>query len=123
MRGTAARALSTIGLLVIMAGAGTPAVSADAGFPHVVHITAKRFEYTPRHITLKKNVPVVLELESLDRLHGFNAPGLGIRADIPPGHVARIALTPAKTGVFPFHCDIFCGSGHEGMTGRITVVE
>ena len=89
----------------------------------VIQITAKRFEYSPKEITLKKDVPVVLEFTSLDRLHGFNCPGLKLRMDIRPGKVNTLRFTPDKAGTFPFHCDNFCGSGHEGMTGTITVTE
>ncbi|HUL21351.1 MAG TPA: cupredoxin domain-containing protein [Thermodesulfobacteriota bacterium] len=89
----------------------------------VIQITAKKFEYSPKEITLKKGVPVVLEFTSLDRLHGFNCPGLGIRLDIRPGKANRIRFVPDKVGMFPFHCDNFCGSGHEGMRGTITVTE
>ena len=89
----------------------------------VIQITAKKFEYSPKEITLKKGVPVVLEFTSLDRLHGFNCPGLGIRLDIRPGKANRIHFVPDKVGMFPFHCDNFCGSGHEGMRGTITVTE
>ena len=89
----------------------------------VIQITAKKFEYSPKDIKVKKDVPVVLEFISLDRLHGFNCPGLGIRADIFPGKTNQLRFTPNKAGSFPFHCDNFCGFGHEGMTGTITVEE
>jgi cytochrome c oxidase subunit 2 len=89
----------------------------------VFQITAKRFEYSPKDITVKKGIPVVLEFTALDRLHGFNCPGLGIRADIRPGKVTTVRFVPQKVGIFPFHCDNFCGSGHEGMRGTITVTE
>ena len=86
-------------------------------------ITAKRFEYSPKEITVKKGVPVVLQFASADRLHGFNCPSLGIRADIHPGKTNSIRFVPDKAGTFPFHCDNFCGSGHEGMRGTIIVTE
>ncbi len=89
----------------------------------VIQITAKRFEYSPKEITLKKGVPVVLEFTSLDRLHGFNCPGLKLRMDIPPGKINPLRFTPDRAGTFPFHCDNFCGSGHEGMRGTIIVTE
>ena len=89
----------------------------------VIQITAKRFEYSPKDITVKKGVPVVLEFTSLDRLHGFDCPGLGICADIRPGKVTQVRFVPQKVGIFPFHCDNFCGTGHEGMKGTITVTE
>ncbi len=89
----------------------------------VIQIKAKKFEYTPSEITLKKGVPVVLELASLDRLHGFNCPAFGIRGDIQPKKITKIRFTPDKVGTFEFHCDIFCGSGHETMTGKFIVTE
>ena len=89
----------------------------------VIKVSAKKFEYSPSRITVKKGVPVVLELTSLDRLHGFNCPALGIRGDINPGKTTTIEFTPQKAGTFPFHCDNFCGSGHESMQGTIIVTE
>jgi len=89
----------------------------------VIQITAKRFEYSPKEITVKKGVPVVFQFTSLDRLHGFNCPGLKLRLDIRPGKVNTLRFTPDKAGTFPFHCDNFCGSGHEGMKGTIIVTE
>ena len=89
----------------------------------VVKISAKRFEYNPREITLKKGTPVTLQLTTEDRLHGFSIPAMNVRSDIPPGKVTEVKLTPQKAGQFDFFCDIFCGSGHEGMNGKITVTD
>ena len=88
-----------------------------------IHITAKKFEFTPDTITLKKGEPVVLVLSSQDRKHGFNLRGFGIRADVNPGGTARIRFNPNKTGKFTFSCDVFCGEGHEDMTGTMVVTE
>ena len=89
----------------------------------VIKITAKRFEYSPKDITVKKGVPVVLEFTSQDRLHGFNCPGLKIRGDVRPGQVTQVRFVPQEARPYLFHCDNFCGTGHEGMTGTITVKE
>ena len=89
----------------------------------VIKVTAKRFSYTPNAITVKKGIPVVLQFTSLDRMHGFNCPDLDIRTDIPPEKVTELRFTPQKAGTFPFHCDNFCGTGHDGMTGKIIVTE
>jgi cytochrome c oxidase subunit 2 len=89
----------------------------------VIQITAKKFEYSPNEIRLKKGVPVVLALTSLDRLHGFNIFDFGVRADINPGQVSRVRIVPEKAGTFVFRCDIYCGEGHEGMEGKLIVEE
>lgn len=88
-----------------------------------IHITAKNFAFTPDTITLKKGEPVVLVLSSQDRKHGFSLRGFGIRTDVNPGGSARVRFTPNKTGKFTFSCDIFCGDGHEEMTGTVVVTE
>ena len=54
---------------------------------------------------------------------GFNLPDFGVRADIVPGKTTRLRLVPDKLGTFIFLCDVFCGSGHEEMNGKLTVVE
>ena len=88
----------------------------------VIKITARRFTYLPRELTLKKGVPVILELTSADVVMGFSAPDFdNVRADIVPGQVARVRLVPDKAGTFPYLCDIFCGDGHEQMSGTIRV--
>ena len=94
-----------------------------AGAEQVIRLTAKKFEYTPNEITLKKGVPVVLEITSLDRDHGFKVPELGVRADVKPGETTRVRIVPDRTGRFEFRCDVFCGSGHEDMAGELVVVD
>jgi cytochrome c oxidase subunit 2 len=96
-------------------------VSADA--VKIIKVSAKRFEYSPSQISLKKGKPVILQLTTEDRTHGFSIPDMHLRADLVPGKVSELKITPEKTGEFGFFCDVFCGSGHEGMNGTITVTE
>jgi cytochrome c oxidase subunit II len=88
----------------------------------VIRITARKFAFLPGEITLKRGVPVVLEFVTADVVMGFSAPDFKVRADIIPGEVARVRLVPQQTGTFEYLCDIFCGDGHEGMSGKIHVV-
>src|SRR3954470_8708918 len=89
----------------------------------VIKITAKKFNYTPGEVKLKKGVPVILEFRTQDVMMGFNLPDFNVRADMVPGKVTRLRLTPDKTGTFVFLCDVFCGTGHEEMNGKLTVVD
>ena len=86
-----------------------------------IRIEARKFEFVPEKIELKKGEPAVLEFTTADVLMGFNAPDFKVRADIAPGQVARVHLAPDKTGDFDFFCDNFCGEGHETMSGTIRV--
>jgi cytochrome c oxidase subunit 2 len=97
--------------------------SATAAGEQVIHMTAKKFEYNPSEITVKKGQPVVIEIVSLDRKHGFTIPELNIRMDVKPGEKNVVRFTPDRAGTFNFHCDNFCGEGHEGMAGKLIVQE
>ena len=91
--------------------------------PKVIEITAKKFEFTPSEITLKKGEPVILRLTSSDRVHGFMSRPLKIDTDIPNDRTKDVALTPNTAGDFTVICDHYCGTGHGGMKMKITVVE
>lgn len=126
------RRTTATGLLVVALGLSgatlggallAQAQTNNANQEQVIKIVARRFAYTPNEIVLKKGQPVVLEFTSIDFVHGFKIPDLNIRADLPPGKVTRIRLTPENAGVYDFLCDNFCGSDHEEMSGRIIVKE
>src|SRR5205807_4717222 len=55
-----------------------------------IKVTAKKFEFSPDTIKLKRGVAVTLELTALDRKHGFVVPELGIRADVEPRKTTRL---------------------------------
>lgn len=86
-----------------------------------VAIAASRFEFTPETVTVKRGQPVTLVLTSFDRIHGFKIAEFGIRADIVPDRETRVSLNPDKAGRFTFFCDIFCGDGHDEMSGTLIV--
>jgi cytochrome c oxidase subunit 2 len=122
MGGNTKKALAVLtGAATLMAGIWATTVSGDS--EKVVRVTARKFEYEPATIVLKKGEPVILELTSEDRLHGFNLPAFGVRQDVLPGVPMRVAFTPDKAGRFTFACDIFCGDGHDYMHGVVIVEE
>jgi cytochrome c oxidase subunit 2 len=87
----------------------------------VVKLSARKFEFSPATIRVKKGVPVRLEISSEDRKHGFSLRAFGVRADVLPGKPSVVKFTPDKTGEFTFSCDVFCGDGHEDMEGKFVV--
>jgi cytochrome c oxidase subunit 2 len=116
-------ALIITGLALLSLSASRVSSSLARPTEKVVRLTARKFEFSPSEISLKKGEPVVLEIQSADVRHGFSLPDFGVRADLKPGTVSRISFTPTKTGQFTFVCDVFCGSGHEDMSGTISVTE
>jgi cytochrome c oxidase subunit 2 len=98
-----------------------PVRAADA--PRRIEVTAKRFEYIPGDITLKKGEPVVLVLHSVDVAHGVKFAELNLKADIGTAGTSELAFTPDKVGTFVGHCSHFCGSGHGTMVLTLHVTE
>lgn len=96
-------------------------IDARAAPPRVIKVHARRFIFTPDHITLAPHENVVFEVTAQDTMMGFSIPQFGVRADVPPGAVVKVAATAGDAGTVPFLCDIFCGSGHESMNGVIVV--
>jgi cytochrome c oxidase subunit II len=87
----------------------------------VIPVKVRRFAFTPSRIELTKGEPVIFELTTEDIFMGMNIPDFGVRSDIVPGKTMTLALTPDKAGTFTFLCDVFCGDGHESMSGTLVV--
>lgn len=116
-------ALLILGFVLTGLAVYTVATGATPTAEKVIHLTAKKFRFTPEEITLKKGEPVAIEITSEDVRHGFSLPDFKVRASLKPGETSVVRFTPDKTGQFTFTCDVFCGAGHEDMSGTIRVVE
>jgi cytochrome c oxidase subunit 2 len=111
----------TLALSVAAALASPAAPAAAPGDQaRVVEISARRFQFTPSEVTLKKGEPVVLHLHSEDVTHGFFMKALGIDTTIEHGKTTEVPLTPQAAGRYTVICDHFCGSGHGNM--KLTLV-
>ena len=105
-------------MLLILFAAATISPAQE---PRVIDISAKRFEFTPNHIALKRGETVTLRVTALDRDHGLLQRDLGIDLDLEPEHVSEVTITPETAGHFTAICDDFCGSGHGNMKLTIDV--
>ncbi len=113
------------GLMVgIMVAGICPASLARAQTaPRRIEVTAKRFEFEPGEITLKKGQPVVLVLNSKDAAHGLRFRELNVDIKVGANGTKEVQFTPDKIGDFIGHCSVFCGSGHGSMTLTLHVVD
>jgi cytochrome c oxidase subunit II len=91
--------------------------------PKRIEITAKRFDFTPGDITLKKGEPVVLVLTSEDVPHGLKFKELNVVVTAKKGQTNEVTFTPDKVGTFVGQCSVFCGSGHGSMKMTLHVTE
>jgi cytochrome c oxidase subunit 2 len=97
-------------------------LSIDAPSPsQTIDIGAKRFEFTPAVVHLKKGEPVTIRLTTTDRPHGLMVKALGIDLDAAEGQPDSVTITPGQAGTFDAICDHYCGMGHGGMKMKFVV--
>ena len=91
--------------------------------PRRIEIAAKRFEFTPSEITLKKGEPVILVLTSKDVQHGLKLDAFNKVVIAKKGQSSQVEFTPTETGTFVAQCASFCGAGHGSMKLTVHVTE
>ena len=80
-------------------------------------VDAKRFQFTPDTIRVKKGQQVKIVINNLDTTHGINL------SDFNASGNDYIEFSADKTGEFVFRCNTFCGDGHAIMQGKVIVTD
>ncbi len=107
-------------LLAQESAQSAPAATATPASTITIH--AKKYEFIPAEITLKKDQTVKLDLTSDDVEHSLEIPALGINSVMKKGEVTEVEFTPKKTGDFKGKCGKLCGFGHGKMHFIVHVV-
>ena len=102
--------------LLVFAACGL--LAQDAG---EIKVTAKKYEFEPAQIRVKKGDHVKLQITAVDHDHGFKLEAFHVDQKIKKGEATTVEFTPDQTGTFPFECSKFCGMGHKNMKGELVV--
>lgn len=106
----------------------------------VVEMTARKYEYSPPEVRVKKGMRVQLKIRALDRTHGFKialypegageSGAAGLKFDpaqenfkLAEKEERVIEFVAERAGNYPFKCSVFCGLGHSKMKGVLIVEE
>ena len=89
----------------------------------VVTVKARRFEFDPSRIAVRKGDDIRLEITSEDVTHGFALADFDIDRTLEPGKTEKISFQVEKTGEHHFHCSVYCGEGHDKMHGKLIVLD
>ncbi len=131
----------SIGFAILLA---TNAAAQQAGAPttsenvQVIEVTAKRYQYDPSEIHVKKGAKVQLRLRALDRTHGFllspypegsdgkGQPGLILPTPqtnwkLEKDQVNVVEFVAEQPGTYDFKCSVVCGWHHRSMKGKLIV--
>lgn len=97
------------------------AAQTSSSHAEVIHMTAKKYAFTPATITVKQGERVKLVITALDREHGFKLAAFHVDEKLKKGVPTTVEFTADKAGTFTFKCSVFCGLGHGRMKGKLIV--
>jgi cytochrome c oxidase subunit 2 len=130
------RTLALLGLVAFCLPSGR--ISAQNQNIQVIEVTAKKYEYSPEPIHVKRDTKVQLKITATDHDHGFKivafpdgaAQGgtLGLVFasaqdcwQLKKGETTTIEFLAQTPGTYTFRCCHTCGVGHRGMKGEVVV--
>jgi len=113
----------TFTVLVLFAIQSAPAqeASSRASGADEIKVTAKKYEFDPNPIRVKKGDHVKLVITALDHDHGFKLDAFHIDQLLKKGEATTVEFTADQAGTFPFQCSHLCGMGHKKMKGELVV--
>jgi len=112
---------SLLAAFLLLAGA-RDSNGASAGV-HEIPVTARKYEFTPSSIHVKKGEHVKILITAVDHDHGFKLPAFDIEQQLKEGDTTAVEFTADKAGTFRFACSHVCGFGHRGMKAELVVEE
>jgi cytochrome c oxidase subunit 2 len=116
----------------------TGRISAQNQDTQVIEVTAKKYEYSPEPVHVKRGMKVQLKITATDHDHGFKiaalpdgaaqsgTPGLVFASaqdcwQLKKGETTPIEFLAQAPGTYTFRCCHTCGVGHRGMKGELVV--
>jgi cytochrome c oxidase subunit II len=88
-----------------------------------VRFIGQQYSFTPSCIVVPTDTPVRFRATSADVVHGFLIDGTNINLMLVPGYVSSLGARFDTPGERLMPCHEFCSVGHEGMWGRVKIVD
>lgn len=88
-----------------------------------VRAIGQQYSFTPQCILVPADTLITIRATSSDVVHGFLIEHSNVNTMLVPGYISTIATRFATPSERVMPCHEFCGAGHEGMWGRIKVID
>lgn len=88
-----------------------------------VFLLAQQWSFEPLDLRLRRDVPYRIRLMAVDAAHGASLQlGQGSHViRLPKGVLVERQMTFTEPGEFLLYCTVYCGEGHQYMSGKIRV--
>lgn len=87
----------------------------------VFTMTARRYQFDPEVLDVRRNDVVRLTITSEDIAHSFTVDAYRIQKRIPPGGSVTFEFRADEAGRFPYYCSMRAESGCAEMRGELIV--
>ncbi len=88
-----------------------------------VRAIGQQYSFTPSCVVVPTATPVTFRATSADVVHGFLITGTNLNLMLVPGYVSSLEARFETPGEHLMPCHEFCSVGHEGMWGKIKVLD
>jgi cytochrome c oxidase subunit 2 len=88
-----------------------------------VRAIGQQYSFTPQCIVVPADTPITFRATSADVVHGLLIEGTNINTMLVPGYISELQTSFKTPGEHVMPCQEFCGVGHQGMWGKVKVVD
>ena len=97
--------------------------SVEADGSVTVRAIGQQYSFTPQCVVVPADTPINLRATSADVVHGLLIEGTNINTMLVPGYVSTLPIRFKVPREHVMPCQEFCGVGHQGMWGKVRVVD
>jgi cytochrome c oxidase subunit 2 len=88
-----------------------------------VRAIGQQYSFTPQCVVVPADTPITFRATSADVVHGLLIEGTNINTMLVPGYVSVLQTSFKAPAEHVMPCQEFCGLGHQGMWGKVKVVD
>lgn len=89
----------------------------------MVRAIGQQYSFTPQCIVVPADTKLTFRMTSSDVVHGLLIEDTNINTMLVPGYVSTFRTSFPKPGEHEMPCHEYCGTGHEGMWGKVRVLD
>ena len=88
-----------------------------------VRAVGQQYSFSPPCILVPAGTPITIRATSADVVHGILIQGTNVNTMLVPGYISEQLMRFTRTGDYLMPCQEFCSFGHEGMWGKVKVID
>ena len=89
----------------------------------LVRAIGQQYSFTPQCVVVPSDTRITIRATSADVLHGLFIQGTNVNSMLVPGYISIVETSFKTPGEHVVPCHEFCGYGHQGMWGKIKVID